>query len=88
MSRRMTDHERLAEDLELLGMVADPSKGPLAHLYAGPSAENEAARAPQRFTGATWHRGLERILIAAGWLRDVRPKFSRRYLDRTPAPTP
>jgi hypothetical protein len=26
----MTDHERLAADLGLLGMLADPSRGPVA----------------------------------------------------------
>jgi hypothetical protein len=67
MNPRITDRERLAADLELLGILADPSRGPLASFYAPPPpVESVSLQAPPT---RTWRRRFEVVLA---WLQRMR----------------
>lgn len=81
MKPDMTARERLTADLELLGSVADPARGPLADLYAS-SLPQQAPRADHPSPAGLWPRVL---LMAAelSQLRHMQPAPALPHARRT-----
>jgi hypothetical protein len=73
---RMTERERLATDLELLGILADPTRGPLASFYEStpPPVESKARPAS---TCRPLHRALNAALAALRRYRGFRQFLAR-----------
>ncbi len=80
MISNTTDRERLASDLELLGLLADPNRGPLAHLLSPTQPPAKRTTLLTFLTG-----GMDRSRAAVLMLmRRVRPVWPAR-VRRMPA---
>jgi hypothetical protein len=71
----MTERERLAADLELLGILADPSRGPLAHMLSPAPSETTMRTVPG--PGRTWRNVLKAAWSWAGRVLSVATATSR-----------
>jgi len=76
-----TDREHLASDLELLGLLADPSRGPLAHLLS-PTLPPVKTTTFLAFVTETWHWGRAAALAMMRRVRPVWPTRDRRVPTR------
>ena len=68
MDRKPEDRAQLARDLELLGIIGDPTRGPLAHLYrpaVPPVADSPLFTPPEQW----WRRLLTAAISLAQRLR-------------------
>jgi hypothetical protein len=72
-----TDRERLTADLELLGILADPTRGPLASVYAPPRPKVETNACRVRPIGS-WRHSLVAALARFKWVLTTRPASARR----------
>lgn len=70
MERDISDRERLAADLELLGALADPTQGPMASLFAPPPAVDTQASRRQPL-----HAWRDRLVAA--WARFTQARHHR-----------
>jgi hypothetical protein len=68
MDRKPVDRAQLARDLELLGIIGDPTRGPLASLYR-PAAPPVAARTLLTPRRQRWRRLLTAAISLAQRLR-------------------
>lgn len=82
MIPEMTERERLAADLELLGMLADPSRGPLANMLSPVPSETTARTVPG--PGRTWRNVLKAVWSWAGRVLSV--ATGTRWAPANPKP--
>jgi hypothetical protein len=68
MDRKPVDRAQLARDLELLGIIGDPTRGPLASLYR-PAVPQVAARTLLTAPRQRWRRLLTAAISLARRLR-------------------
>ena len=70
------EHElrvRLAADLEILGSIGDPTRGPVARYYLPPQSQVECTT-PRAVPSAAWRRSLAEILAQVRQVRLRQPK--------------
>jgi hypothetical protein len=87
VSTEMNERDRLAADLELLGIVADPERGPLAGMFS-PSPQVTPSAHPAQMT----MRWRSRLAAVCAWVRRNRmahpgvsfPQFKSAAIRRCP----